>query len=264
MKRNENEEQKKETKTEIKKKPEEFQKKAEKIHKSEKKSKTVKYLISVLFVFIFCITGAFMFWISNINAPERSTLILMLTISVLVNIFILLILFGTWIGIELIKRFLNKFKYKSGKYVNTLYLTKTGIIKEIFTKKDTETGAFPIFDKSYVTTPKLLLNYKGIPTYIHREGNPDPLDVWRKDLTGDLSNSEMDIVMSSKNAFDVKAWLERNKVLLLVTAGLIIGAALLSSFFGYEIMQMLKEGLKVSCNNIPDLSVLKDSGLGGK
>lgn len=233
------------------------------------KKKKGNWGIKILLSALFCVTAVFMYWTNKVTTPNNQTLIVFITISVLVNIAIILVIFGTGIGIELVRRFLNKFKYKSGNYVNVLHYLKSGVIKERFIKKDSETGTFRIVDKPYVCNPKLLFNYKGIPTYSHREGNPDPLDVWEEDLTGELSNAEMDIAMNSKGAFDVKEWLERNKNFILIGGFVVIAVCAAAAFFGYQTFEMLRDGsfkqaTEVVCKNIPKaVETIQQTTLGG-
>lgn len=233
------------------------------------KQKKTSIAQKLIFFIVFGIVAIFMFWTNKASTPDNSTLMMFITLSVLANIIIILILIGTGIGIELVKRFLNKFKYKSGRYVNSLHVMKSGVIKERFTKKDSETGVFRMDEKPYVTNPKLMFNYKGIPTYFHRDGNPDPLDVWEEDLTGELSNSEMDIAMNSKGAFDVKEWLEKNKTIILFGGLIVIGVCVASAFFGYQVYEMLRDGTfkqasSVVCKNIPKaVETIAQTNIGG-
>lgn len=224
---------------------------------------------NIIFLGIFTLTAAFMLWTNKAGTPENSTLMMIITLSVLTNISIILVMIGTGIGIELTKRFLNKFRYKSGNYVNSLHVMKSGVIKERFVKKDAETGTFRMVDKPYVTNPKLMFNYKSIPTYFHRDGHPDPLDIWQEDLTGDLSNSEMDIAMNSKGAFDVKEWLDKNKQLIFFGGLAVIGICIISAFFGYQTFEMLRDGTfqqitEVTCKNIPKVvETIQQTNIGG-
>jgi len=227
--------------------------KEEKIKGNKKNS---SLLIKLLFFLLFCATGVFMFWTKQVSNVENSTLVMWLVLSVLTNIFIIVLLLGTFIGIELIKRFINKFRYKTGNYVNTLHVMKSGVIKERFIKKDKETGTFRMVDKPYVTNARLMFIYKGIPTYVHREGNPDPVNIWEENYGGDLSNSEMDIAMNSKGAFDVKQWLEKNKMVIFIGLLVVVGVTIAAAFFGYQSWEMLRDGTfkqitEVTCKNMP-------------
>lgn len=233
------------------------------------KPKKGRWKQNLIFLLVFGLTAVFMYWTNQVSTPENATLIMFITLSVLVNITIILLLLGTGIGIELVKRFLNKFKYKSGNFINSLHITKSGVVKERFVKKDNETGTFRMGEKPYVLNPKLMFNYKGIPTYFHREGNPDPLDVWDEDLTGELSNSEMDIAMNSKGAFDVKEWLEKNKSMIFMGGLFIVGVSIGAAFFGYQTYEMLRDGTfkqatSVICQNIPKaVETISQTSLGG-
>ena len=74
------------------------------------KPKKGKWKQNLIFLLVFGLTAVFMYWTNQVSTPENATLIMFITLSVLVNITIILLLLGTGIGIELVKRFLNKFK----------------------------------------------------------------------------------------------------------------------------------------------------------
>lgn len=87
------------------------------------------------------------------------------------------------------------------------------------------------------------MNYEKIPTYIHLEDRPDPLNVWSNDFDSQqLSSAEMDTVMQAQANFDIaqliKQWLPILGVVLLI----VVGAAIMSGFFGLMTFQMLRDG----------------------
>jgi hypothetical protein len=231
------------------------------IKETPKKSKLTTYItigLAILLVLFFILTN-------QITTPENSVLIMWLTISVMVNLLIIMILTGTGIGLQTTKRFLNKWKFKTGKYVNTIFLSKTGTGKEFFKKRDEETGTFKIHNLPYVLNPLLLLNFDGIPSYIHREGNPDPLNIWDNKLANELSNSEMDIAMNSKGNFDFKQWFEKNRIYILIAIGVLILISAVAIYFSYSNFQMLTDGTykatEVICKNIPEATTLIAQGI---
>lgn len=173
---------------------------------------------------------------------EQSAAVGTASFSIMFNIVILAILFGTGIGQELLSRFKRRLLFRTGRFVNTLFISKNGPIKEHFVSVDKETGSFRILDKPYTRNPSLLHHYKNIPTYIHREGNPDPVNIFEEKLAGDISNSEIDHVMLSKNAFDFKLWLQKNGVLVLIVLGVLILVGVASTYFGWSAYQMLRDG----------------------
>lgn len=224
-----------------------------------------KVLEKITYLGGFSLLAVLMVGASTISTPDNGILIIVILMSVLVNIIILLGVFGTGIGIELGKRFLNKFRYRSGRYVNTILIMKSGVTREFFKKKDNETNDFKIHDTRYITNPMLSFVYRGIPTYFHREGNPDPMNIWEDKYTGKLSNAEMDTVMNSKGMFDLKEWLEKNKTILIFTAFVIVGAAAASAGLAYMSFEMLRDGTlnvgPVVCSNLPQAPVIPGTQL---
>lgn len=221
--------------------------------RSEKPQKP--FLKRILIFFSFGIIATFMVWTNNVRTADNATIILMLILSIMMNFVILLASFATNVGTEIILRYKNKWRYKSGQYINTVFHYKSGVIKELFIKKDKDTGGFKVDNSNYTTNPRLLFAYKGIPTYHHREGQPDPLNIWMSSLASQMSTSEMDTVMLAGAQFDFKQWLEKNKQILIVAVFLMVGAAIVGAYFGYQNFEMLRDGtykgVKVICENLP-------------
>ncbi len=245
---------------EIVKEIKENPKKPEKTKKERKPIDIKSWLTKVVTFTVFGMIGVFFAWANTVRRPDNQVLILIIVFSILFNVLVLFFALGTGVGIEVTKRFYRWVLYKRGTYVNTILVMKTGIVKEFFKKKDSDTNHFKINDTKYVTNPRLLHTYKGFSTYFHREGNPDPLNIWDDKLAGDLSNAEMDTVMNSQGMFDLKEWLEKNKTILIFTAFAIVGAAIGAAVFGYMSYEILRDGSmpigEVVCSNLPKPPVI--------
>jgi len=212
-----------------------------------KEEQLLKKLFNMkLYLFLSVVLGllvtSFIIYNKKTIVIDQSSAIGTASLSIMVNIIILAILFGTGIGQELLSRFKKRLLFRTGRFVNTLFISKNGPIKEKFVSVDKETGSFRILDKPYTRNPSLLHHYKNIPTYIHREGNPDPLNIFEDPFAGEISNSEIDHVMLSKNAFDFKLWLEKNGVIILIVLGVLILVGIASTYFGFSAYQMLRDG----------------------
>jgi hypothetical protein len=162
-----------------------------------------------------------------------------LILSVIVNLFVVLFILFTKIGQDAWSRWRNKQRHKKGGFVNSLIVTKDGVLKEVFAK--VSDGKFKYKDFSYIRVPRLSLNFRGIPSYLHKEGKPDPVDVWELD-DGLLSAQEMDEVMNAQSSFDFKLWLEKATPFLLFGALILVGAFAAMAFFNYMSYQMLRDG----------------------
>lgn len=206
--------------------------------------KPVSWTKKIIFFLVFASMMIFAFWAkTNLHVNLKSnTAILVASITTMICILVVGVSFGTGTGTEIVKRFSRKFKVRSGKYVNTLFMTKNGVVLEIFKKVNTETRTFKIAGGTYIRNPALLFMYKGIPTYIHREGTPDPINVFMDKIAGEMSVSEMDDVMNSQGAFDLRQWLNNNKVIFIVVGVLIVGAACIAAYGSITTMQMLRDG----------------------
>lgn len=165
--------------------------------------------------------------------------------SIAMSIFFLIITVVTGAGRETLRRFINKLKFRSGKWANTLFISKSGNIMECF-KKVSKEGTFLINEKSYVRNPSLQFQYKGIPSMVHIEDFPDPVNHFKDKQADELSCAEMDTVMMSQTNFDLKQWI--NKIITsygmvaLIVALVVVGAFAAMAYFGYMNYQMLRDG----------------------
>lgn len=164
------------------------------------------------------------------------------SISIMVNVIILGAVLATGIGQKVLQRFKNRILFHTGRYVNTIYTTKNGTAKEHFKAVDPDTKTFMIAGQKFVRNPRLLINFERIPTYFHREGNPDPLNIFEDKYARELSNVEMDIAMTSSQNFDLKQWIIQNKAIVIMGALIIIGAAAAAAASGFMSYQMLRDG----------------------
>src|SRR6056297_2043291 len=168
-------------------------------------------------------------------------LILGLSISIMFNVFVIMVLVGTGIGKDAWQRFWWKIKHRSGKHAYTLMATKSGNIKEVFAK--IVENKFTWNEESYVRNPRITRNYRGIPANFHREGCPTPIDPWAHDLADwAISTGELDDVMVAGNEFDLKEWLDKNKGIIAIVIIAIVGLTAVNIFFGYSTFQMMRDG----------------------
>ncbi len=176
---------------------------------------------------------------------EETTLILIVVFSGLLNVMVILLSFFTGTGKEVLKRWRQRRIYKKGKHVNAVFLTKSGVAREAFIKKSKD-GDFKYQDNTYVTNPSLLFHYKGLPTNIYREGTPDPINAFMDSVAGDMSCAEMDSVMHARDSFDIRLWLEQQKMMFLIALVVMVGAAVIGAYFGFQTFQMLRDGTYAS------------------
>ena len=211
------------------------------------------FIVLYLILSMIVVTGLFVWMKYNVTwEVNGGTSILVASLSIMINIIILGAVFATGIGRKLIKRFKQRLMYNSGKYVNDLFLSKSGTMHEHFVKVNSKHNNFKIEGNNYIRNPSLLINFDKIPTYLHREGTPDPMNPWDNKLAGEMSCAEVDTVMNSANSFDIKAWLEQNKMLLVFVCGIFVIAAGAGAYFGYQAWIVLRDGTgSVMCNNLP-------------
>jgi len=207
----------------------------------KKESKFLKALPWISIIIL--IVGLYIaFYFGNITiAIDANALIITIVFSILINIVLLITAFVLPIGRKVILRFRQKLMYKTGKFVNALFITKNGILKEVF-KQKSDRGTVVIEKDHYTRNPTLLFNYEGIPTYLYIEGHADPLNVWSDKYAAVMSCSEIDEVMNGSGAFDLRQWLEQNKMILLIALLIMIGATVVAAYFGLMSYNMLRDG----------------------
>jgi len=174
-----------------------------------------------------------------------------LIMSIMFNLFLIGWFGFTGIGKEAWKRFFHKRKYRKGGYVNTLMLTKEGRIAEIF--KKIVDSKFKVDDKSYVRNPRMTWDYKGIPTHLHKEDEPTPINPWSTEAPDELlSCGELDIVMNSQANFDFKEWIQKITPFLFVVVAVLIIGLIAVIFFSYSNFSLLKDaGVQAASVVIP-------------
>lgn len=223
-------------------------KKEQEMEPKSQKSKKERPTFKVPKIAWFTITWLFLAIISlwlkyNVTLDVNNQIsIATASISIMVNIIVLGAVFATGIGQKILKRFKNRLMFHTGKYVNTIYLTKNGTAKEIFKKVDMDTKTFNVLGQKFVRNPKLLFNFEKIPTYLHREGNPDPLNVWEDKIAAELSNAELDLAMTSSHNFDIKQWINNHKMIIAIALLIVIAVGIAAAISGFMNYQMLRDG----------------------
>ena len=163
-----------------------------------------------------------------------------LIMSIMFNLFLMGWFGFTGIGRDAWRRFFHKRKYRKGGYVNTLMLTKEGRIAETF--KKIIDSKFKVDDKSYARNPRMTFEFRGIPTHIHKEDEPSPINPWDNEAADSLlSCGELDIVMNSQANFDFKEWIQSIKPILFIVIAVLIIGLLAVVFFSYSNFSLLKD-----------------------
>ena len=209
----------------------------------------VQQWLIIVGMLLFIVVGVFLQQNVVFNV-ENQSIVAWLAVSIMINVLILVVLFALPIGQQLVKRFKQQLQYRTGRYVNTIMLTKNGTAHEKFIKIDKETGTFKYNNHTYARNPALLFNYKRIPSYVHREGTPDPINPFESQFAFEMSTAELDIAMNSKGTFDVKMWLEKNAMIIMVVCGLVLLCALAAVFFSYTTFEMLRDGTYASGSGV--------------
>lgn len=84
------------------------------------------------------------FMLRPVGDAEKGSLIAGLSVSIMLNVLVLAVIFVLPLGRKVLQRFRQRLLYGSGKYTNTLYIDKNGNMKEMFRKVDLESGFFKI------------------------------------------------------------------------------------------------------------------------
>lgn len=185
------------------------------------------------------------------NEVMQDYVIAGLIMSIMVNLFLIGWFAFTGIGKDAWRRFFHKKKFRRGGYVNSLMLTKEGRIAEVF--KKIQDSKFKVDEKSYTRDPRMTFEFRGIPTHIHKEDLPTPINPWNNEAPDTLlSCGEMDIVMNSQANFDFKEWIEKIKPILFIVVAALGIALLAAIFFSYSNYSYLQDvGINAASVVIP-------------
>ncbi len=204
---------------------------------------------------IITLIGMLIIWMYyNVDVTlTNSTMIVTSAISIMINLLVIGGIFVSGIAQEMFSRLKKRITFHKGKHVNVIYINKNGQITEEFKKINIEDSSFQIDKERYILNARLLSNYKRLPTYIYRQGTPDPLNIWDDKLANEISTREIDAVMNSRDAFDVKEWLEQNQKIVLLVLIVVVIAAIIAAYMGLNTMQLLRDGTykAVACINPP-------------
>lgn len=186
--------------------------------------------------------GSVCVWVIKQGTVENQKLIIFFMLSLLLDIVVLVLFFYRGVGVEVLRRLKNQKLYQSGDYVNTLHIMKSGVVKERFVKIDPQTQSFKMKDQPYILNPECIYIYKNMKTYFHADGYPAPIKMKQDAFVNELSCPEMDKVMYSASNFDLKAWIEKHKMLFIIIMGVIMIGILVTGFKVFNIDTVLKEG----------------------
>lgn len=165
-------------------------------------------------------------------------LILGLVVSVLINIVILLTVFATGVGKRVVQRLRQKWSYKSGKYINALWIGNNHVGKEHFVKKEDD-GSFLIHNKKYIVNPMSTFIFDGIPTQINLEGITEPFNIFNSDIADAMSTAEIEKVIMNNEGQGLTAILKKYFILAVILVIFIMAFAGVSAYFNYNIFDML-------------------------
>lgn len=191
---------------------------------------------------------------------ESQGLILGLVFSIMFNVLIIAGLLVTGIGQDVLRRFKTKQKIKRGGHVLTLFIKKDGSMKDICVP--VSEGKFKVDDKPYVRNPRLLLNFRSIPSYLHLEDQSAPINIWGKDYESDLmSASEMDKVMVAQSNFDLKEFLQKYLPFIMIGAFILVAVIGALAYFDFATFQMLRDGTFQAVQVVPSKIVSNFTGV---
>lgn len=166
-------------------------------------------------------------------------LIASLALSIMVNVVIIAFFAVTGMGRQVFGRFKRRLLFPRGKYVNTLFLNKSGILKEYFVKPERD-GSFKINHKRYVRDARQTVNYERIPTQVHVEDRALPVNLY--DLEYDeMSSGELDTVIMANTQFDLIEWLRKYGVFFLIGLVILLGVLAANTYFGAAVYQAIRD-----------------------
>ena len=163
-----------------------------------------------------------------------------LSLSIMVNVMIIGFFTVTGMGKQVFGRFKRRLMFPRGKYVNILFLNKSGIMKEYFIKPERD-GSFKINQKRYVRDARTSVNYERIPTQVHIEDNALPLNLYDLSYDG-MSSGELDTVIMANTQFDIIEFLRKYGFMILIALLVLMGLLAANTFFGYSVWEAIRDG----------------------
>lgn len=184
--------------------------------------------------------------------------VLVASLSIVFNIIIIGSVFLTGIGRQAWKRFWNKLRHGKGGFVNTLFIDKDGNIKEIFKKVDEE-GLFRVGDNPYSRSPRCLLNYEKIPTYIHMENKTEPVNPYagfdsdEAEAIAMASAGEIDNAIITSQNMDAMTFLKKLLPIAMILVGIVVIIAAAGIYFNWQIYDIIvQQGQNVVSDVVVD------------
>lgn len=163
-----------------------------------------------------------------------------LSLSIMVNVMIIAFFTVTGMGKQVLGRFKRRLMFSTGKYVNTLYLNKSGALKEYFLKPERD-GSFKINGKRHVRDARTSVNFQKIPTQIHIEDNAIPINLFDIEYN-EMSSGELDTVIMANTQFDILEFLRKYGFVMLIVVVALLGLLAANTYFGYSVFEAIRDG----------------------
>lgn len=168
-------------------------------------------------------------------------LILSLVISVFVNFIALGGLFVTGLGQRVFKRWRQRFFYRKGLHVNTIFVRNNGVADELFVKKEDD-NSFKVGHGRYVVNRKATMLLDGIPTQINFEGVAEAVDIFQDPQAEKMSTAELEKIIMNNTVEDFIAIAKKYLILFFIIAGLMVIFMLVSGYFNWQIFDVVVQG----------------------
>jgi len=161
-------------------------------------------------------------------------MILAIVVLVLLNVVTLIGVFATGVGKRVLQRMKQRWMYKWGKHVNTIFIRRNHVSHELFVKKEAD-GSFLVDDKKYTVNPLATFVHDGIPTQINLEGSAEAFNIFSDPRARDMSTAELENVIMSNENDGTGAYLKKVIFWLLILIGIAIICAGAAAYYGYTL-----------------------------
>ena len=161
-----------------------------------------------------------------------------LVVAIGITFMVIIGVFFTGIGKRIIQRMRQRFQYKSGKYVNVIFIRNNHVADERFIPKEAD-GSFKIDEKRYIVNPLCTFNHDGIPTQVNFEGTTEPFNIFNLDDAQAMSTAEIEKIIMNNEVGDIVALLKRLFPLLLILLIVVVLFICVSLYFNWKIYDAL-------------------------
>ena len=168
----------------------------------------------------------------------ESVSIAIAAMSVAINFFILMVLFGTGIGKTVLKKFFKRFSWRRPGFLPILMVGANNALRDYTVKYDDD-GKFRFRGNLYTVNPRIKVDFENIPHAPYVEGVTEPIDFHKDAVNDKMSCKMMERIIYNSTSDDVFGTLKTAAIIVMVMMGIGILAMVVSLYFNWQIFDVM-------------------------